>query len=202
MTEYFSAGQIVQLRGYDQIGETCLLVPVRVVEDSPRRTVLYTAEATPIRGRPNLMERILNPDTPVDMSPRKWQDTDFISITYPGDMYSIWAMWKIPELRFQCRYVNIEIPQKRTAVGFETRDLELDVVIRPDLTWYWKDEADYERLTELGYFSPELSNDIRQAGLGAITRLESREEQFNEPWPDWIPDPSWMVPEFPEEWMR
>lgn len=66
-------------------------------------------------------------------------------------------------------------------MGFETRDLELDVVIRPDLTWYWKDEADYERLTELGYFSPELSNDIRQAGLGAITRLESREEPFNEP---------------------
>lgn len=198
MTDCFIPGEIIQLTGVDLMGNTCFKSPVRVVEDSAERTVLYTAEGTPIRGRPNLIDRVLNPEIEIDMSPKKWRDTEFVSITYPNQMYSIWAMWKIPERKFQCWYVNIEIPQKRIITGFEVSDLELDVVVRPDLTWYWKDEAEFAQLTELGYFSTELAAEIRQAGLDAISQLESGLEPFNQPWPEWRPDENWTVPELPE----
>ncbi|MDG0867675.1 DUF402 domain-containing protein [Candidatus Lucifugimonas marina] len=197
MTEYFKTGEVVLLTGVDLMGNTCFKSPVRVVEDSVEQTVLYTAEGTPILGRPNLIDRVLNPKIGIDMSPKKWRDTEFVSITYPNQMYSIWAMWKMPERKFQCWYVNIEIPQKRTTTGFEVSDLELDVVVRPDLTWHWKDEDEFAQLTELGYFSAELAAEIRQAGLDAIALLESGLEPFNQSWSEWRPDENLGVPELP-----
>ncbi len=197
MTEYFKTGEVVLLTGVDLMGNTCFKSPVRVVEDSVEQTVLYTAEGTPILGRPNLIDRVLNPKIGIDMSPKKWRDTEFVSITYPNQMYSIWAMWKMPERKFQCWYVNIEIPQNRTTTGFEVSDLELDVVVRPDLTWHWKDEDEFAQLTELGYFSAELAAEIRQAGLDAIALLESGLEPFNQSWSEWRPDENWGVPELP-----
>jgi hypothetical protein len=194
---FHESGEIVLLRGADHTGELDSLCHVRVVEDTADRTILYTAEGTPLRGRWNLMDRAFDSSVPIALSPRKWRTTDFISITYPGEMYSIWAMWKMPERKFQCWYVNIELPLKRTADGFDTGDLTLDVVVRPDLTWYWKDEEDFAKLTGFGYYSPDLAAEIRQAGLDAIARLESGLEPFNEPWQDWRPDVSWDLPELP-----
>jgi len=197
LVDYFLPGEVVMLRGIDQKDQVDFLCPNRVVEDSAERTVLYTAVGSPLKGRWNLMDRVLDPTMPINLSPKEWRDTDFISVSYPGEMYSIWAMWKMPERRFQCWYINIESPMKRTKNGFDTEDLTLDVVVRPDLSWYWKDEDDFEKLVNLGYYSEELAADIRQAGLDAISRLESGSEPFSEPWPDWFPDASWGVPEYP-----
>jgi hypothetical protein len=39
-------------------------------------------------------------------------------------------------------YVNFQRPMRRTAIGFDTFDLLLDLVIAPDLSrWDWKDEG-------------------------------------------------------------
>jgi len=195
MANYFKPGEIVVIKGIDLGGKLASIVPSRIVEDSELRTVLYTCEGTPVIGWNPLLERIDDPGWQIDIKPKKWLHTDFVAIHYPDRMYSVWPMWKMPEGKFQCWYVNIEMPMKRTVEGFEITDLELDVVIRPDLTWYWKDEDEFARLIELGYFSEKLAAEIRQTGLDAVACLESRSEPFNEPWPEWHPDPEWVTPD-------
>jgi protein associated with RNAse G/E len=108
----------------------------------------------------------------------------------------------MPERQFQCWYVNIGKPLKRTAEGFETTDLALDVVIRPDFTWYWKDEDEFAKLIEMGYYSEEFAAEIRNVGLAAIEQLESRSTPFDESWPDWSPPSNWNVPEFRPSWVE
>lgn len=39
-----------------------------------------------------------------------------------------------------CWYINFQRPYVRTAMGVETFDLLVDIVVRPDLTWTWKGE--------------------------------------------------------------
>lgn len=200
MDRYFGRGEVVQLRGLDIDDQLEFQAAVRVVEDGPNRTVLYTPVGTPMRGRGRLVDRVLDPSVPIDLSPLKWQKTEFVGIYYPDSNYSVWVMWKMPERVFQCWYVNIESPIKRFDLGFVTTDLTLDVVVRPDLSWYWKDEDELKTLVDVGYYSGQLADEIRSGGLAAIDRLKAGQEPFSEQWQDWQPDPAWKVPEFPYEW--
>jgi hypothetical protein len=119
---------------------------------------------------------------------------------YPEVPYSIWLLWDVPQWSFVGWYANLEWPFKRTVQGFDIQDHELDVVIRLDLTWYWKDEDHLDAAVEGGVFSPEMAAGIRNAGEKAIPQLERRAPPFNEPWPEWRPDPNWGPLELPADW--
>ena len=45
----------------------------------------------------------------------------------PGDAYAIWHFWHGPEREFRGWYVNLQEPFRRTAQGYDTQDLELDI---------------------------------------------------------------------------
>jgi uncharacterized protein len=51
---------------------------------------------------------------------------------------------------FRFWYVNLEEPYVRKAHGIQVTDQTLDVVVLPDFQWSWKDEAEFEALTEAG----------------------------------------------------
>ena len=124
MTEYFKPSDIVVLRGIEHDGELEMLISTRVVEDSEQRTFLYVSDGAPMRGGGHrLMARVRDPGVAIQLTPENWRGTEFVSIHYPDRMYSVWAMWKMPERKFQCWYVNIEPPLKRTADGFDMTEL-------------------------------------------------------------------------------
>ena len=55
-----------------------------------------------------------------------------------------WRYEPDPDRRFAGWYVNLQKPFRRTARGFETMDLMLDLVVEVDRSWWWKDEDELE----------------------------------------------------------
>lgn len=206
MDDYYQYGDVIIGRYCGRLGGLVGAVPCRVVEDGPRRTIVYTAAGTKYRRRASLdlAERWSQGGTP-NYQTMVWTQHDVLRIMYPGDPYSIWVMWDSEMGRHTCWYVNIEAPFKRTDIGLETTDYELDGVISPEFEWRWKDEDKLAEIVRLSVFTPEFAEQVREMGLDAKRRLEERREPFNEPWPEWKPDPEWGPLEMSEDdgiWLK
>lgn len=164
-----------------------------VVDDTPERLIGYYAAGTVYRRATYLddLPEIEGVALPYEFEDAVWERNDVLRIMYPGVPYSIWPMWPTGTTDLLGWYVNIEMPFERTAIGFDTMDYELDIVIAPDFSWRWKDEDRLAKLVENGVFTETQAKEFKEYGLDALSRLEHRETPFNEPWPQWRPDPSW-----------
>jgi hypothetical protein len=79
-------------------------------------------------------------------------------------------------------------------------DLELDLIVNPDLTCEWKDVDDYEKAIEHGIMAPQWIQGIEEAQPEIFERLEKRQYPFDGSWLDWRPDPGWLPPTLPANW--
>ena len=69
------------------------------------------------------------------------------STARPHAVLAIWDAGWVP----RCWYVNLQAPLRRTAIGFDTTDLFLDLVGTPDGSrWTWKDEDEAEQAVTEG----------------------------------------------------
>jgi hypothetical protein len=126
-------------------------------------------------------------------------DVSTLVLMREGDWHAVWVSW-LPDGRHWGWYVNLQKPYRRTTLGFETMDLMLDVIVDPDRTWRWKDEDELAVFVERGVFEPAIADRIREEGLSVAGRAERNEPPFDEPWPEWRPDPSWALPRLPTGW--
>lgn len=197
MTRTFQHGDGVVLRYVSPVdGEKFDRAQVAyVVEDSAERTVLFVAAGSSYRQPDQTRKSSVDDQTAsgfsTDFTDKTWNNWSIIRIMYPGVPYSVWAMYRAQTGEFVRWYVNIEEPFKRTSVGFDVVDFELDVVAGPDLSWSWKDEDHLAKMVSDGIFTKTQASEFREFGLDAIERIEQRTAPFNEPWPQWRPDPSW-----------
>ena len=122
-----------------------------------------------------------------------------LSFYCEGASHSVKVFWDAG-WQFRYWYVNLEDPYVRTSRGIGVNDNTLDVVATAGLKWSWKDEPEFAALTAAGKFRPEKARAIREEGLRAIERIKAKAWPFNEPWPDWRPDPSWPVPRIADYW--
>ena len=142
------------------------------------------------------------PLMPGVLSEHTWSRHDVLRMMYPGESYSVWHMWEMPERRFKCWYVNIEAPFVRTERGFDTLDYELDVVVRPDRSWSWKDEDRLKLQVLSGIFTEEEAMGFRIAGEKALDLLQAGASPFNGRWLNWIPGANLKPPTLPAGWDR
>lgn len=121
-------------------------------------------------------------------------DVDTLVLLREGDWHGLWVSW-LPSGEHWGWYVNLQLPFRRTELGFETMDLVLDVIVDPDGTECWKDEDELETWVARGACEPELAERIRAEGERVLARA---------PWPtgweEWRPDPAWNLPELPLGW--
>ena len=127
---------------------------------------------------------------------------DVLRLMYPGAHHSIWVFWEHEngERRHTAYYVNMEEPFRRTAIGFDTNDHTLDIVVTPDLEWHWKDEQELAERVEQGVFPADFADFVRAEGERVIEQIEQRGSPFGDGWGEWEPDPGWRTPELPPEW--
>jgi predicted RNA-binding protein associated with RNAse of E/G family len=85
-------------------------------------------------------------------------------------------------------------------MALDTLDLDLDLVIRPDFGYEWKDEDDYQQALAHGLILPEWARQIESAKQEVMERLEARRYPFDGSWLDWKPDTAWQAPRLPENW--
>lgn len=194
------------MRTWDR-GETVLLrhvwrnevlyaFPMIVVEDKPDRVVLYLPAGTHTKN--TIID--FNKGEMIGPDDHEWAGTNVLQITEANAAHSTWAMWASGTGRFLCWYVNLQLPAKRVQDGILSWDQSLDIVVRPDLSWTWKDEDHFHRIQELGWMSADEARSVRAEGQQVVRRIERKESPFDEPWPDWTPDPTWTVPDLPKDW--
>ena len=91
--------------------------------------------------------------------------------------------------------MNLQMPLRRRPGGYDTRDLQLDLVVEPAGSVTWKDEDHLEQALESGL----LSADDARLARGEAERVLA-EWPFPTGWEDWRPDPGWELPELPAGW--
>lgn len=161
----------------------------RVVEDSPETIALWIPAGSPFRV----------PVGGVRIPGDEWEleagatSRDQLCVARPGRRHSIFLHWG-GDGSLDYWYVNFERPLRRTAVGFDTFDEKLDLIVRPDGSYRWKDEDELEAASAAGLLDPEA---VRAEAARVL-----EEWPFPTGWEDWRPDPAWSVPQLPEDWER
>jgi hypothetical protein len=109
----------------------------------------------------------------------------------PGDAYAIWLFWHGPDREFRGWYVNLQEPFRRTAVGYDTQDLELDIWLPLDASWEWKDDELLEQRVQEGRFTAAQVAAIRAEGARIAADLDDGRRWWSGDWASWTPDPGW-----------
>ena len=186
--------------------------PVTVVEDVPSHIALYSHPGATFvaRGDPNrrslgFSERIDRMIRGVDPSVGEFREyasssgSHVLTLTPPDSWHSVWLFWS-SDWEFKSWYVNLQSPHRRARQGVQLHDYVLDVVVCPDMTWTWKDTDEFEELIARGFFSAEQESVIRDEAARVVRTIESVGPPFCDGWEDWRPDPSWTVPQLPDDW--
>lgn len=182
-------------------GHIASAIPMTVVEDTDERVVLYLRQGTPIRWLEPYGGMPVWVDGGCRTVAKEWDDTNVVHVVPKGRAHSVYFMWEASTGNEICWYVNLQQPLRRTPMGWDTMDQELDVVAWPDLSeWWWKDEDKFAERVELGYLTRAEADAARREGEAVIADLEARRRPFDEHWRAWRPDPSWPIPTLPDDW--
>jgi hypothetical protein len=197
----FAAGDEATIR-YIWFGKISHARPVTVVRDTDDLIALYL--------QPGAACKACNPPGETDryndvLLAREWDlvDTEWkwsrvLMLARPDEWCSVWGFWGTDGGPPKGWYVNLEEPIRRSRAGYDTRDLQLDVVIMPDNTWTWKDEKEFTEMCDLGLISDEEASAVREQGERVIASIET--DPWWLEWSDWAPDPSWPVPALRDGW--
>jgi hypothetical protein len=167
-----------------------------VVADTDDLLVLYMPAGGPLRFPPEDFFGGPHPWSGRD----SWSGHGVLQLQRPGEMHAVWVFWEGASRDLAGWYVNIQEPFRRTSIGFDTQDLELDIVIEPDGSWRWKDDEHMEAWIERGRWTPEEVAEIRGEGARVAAELEAGRRWWSEDWASWEPDPAWPIPEILDGW--
>ena len=116
-----------------------------------------------------------------------------LCVARPGRAHSVYLFWT-DAWELEHWYVNLEQPLRRSPVGFDTFDEKLDLIVRTDGSYRWKDEDELEAAAAAGL--------LDAAAVRAEAARVLEEWPFPTGWEAWRPDPSWPVPQLPDGWER
>jgi hypothetical protein len=197
----FEPGETIALR-QTWGGRVWAARPVTVVEDAPEQTMLFVPSGTGWMAPFHDGQRLKIPQTEFELAPLRYEDEiHVLSFAWPDTWYAVLLLLR-SDWSPHSWYVNLEEPLRRTEIGFDTLDHELDVIIELDGSWRWKDEDDLAESIRRGVIPAEDEPRLRADGERAVRRVLDREPPFDRDWTAWRPEPSWPVPVLPEGWDR
>lgn len=129
---------------------------------------------------------------------RNWAGGGILAVFQPETMYSVWFVESASGMR-DSYYINIEVPYVRTDLGIETSDLVLDVVVRADGSYRYKDEDELEFAQEAGLFSDSDVAEIRRAAAHAVDDVSAWRFPFDADYQSFQPHREWPIPSLPHD---
>lgn len=129
-----------------------------------------------------------------------WQTNRLLMFLEPQKYYSTFYFWKHDTNQFLCYYINFQLPYQRSHCGFDTLDLELDLVVDPAFIWNWKDEDTYHEGIREGCIQAHWVQEIERAQPEIFARIQGRCYPVDGSWINWRPDAAWIPPRLPERW--
>ncbi|NJC95726.1 MAG: hypothetical protein C3F07_02000 [Anaerolineales bacterium] len=202
----WNPGDVIAWRGiYDD--HVWHVQPTIVVRDTPEELVLTLLPGTECiadenypKGKQNGRRRWEFKNYDWTLAKYTWRTNRLLLLLEPGKYYSTILFWNDASSEFLYHYINFQLPFTRSHCGIDTLDLDLDLVIDPDLSIEWKDVDDYQRAIEHGVIFPEWMGNIEAAKEEVLERLAMRQYPFDGSWLDWKPDPDWSPPTLPKDW--
>jgi uncharacterized protein len=176
--------------------------PMRVISDSPERTVLYLAPGTAFTGARTPEGTKVRDFSDWVTTDLVWVGGSLIRLTEPGAWHCVDVEFDA-EGKFIGWYVNLQEPVRRAGSRFDTVDLVLDLLVAPDRSWRLKDEDDFLQAVADGYLTSEVESRVRAEVERVIGVLAADGPPFCEPeWLTWRPPADWTAPALPEDWAR
>lgn len=190
----WQAGDIVTLR-WVRNDPADLVVPVRIVEHSEQRTIVFLAAGSPLKARANRDGDLVRRDQPflererhvAYLADDTWTSNHTLMIHEPHRLGSVWLFWRETDWSFQNYYVNLQAPLEASSVGFDTADYLLDIVVQPDFRWSWKDEDEFEEALDHEVIPPVLLHAVKAEGRRFVREIEGRQWPFGKGLENWRP---------------
>lgn len=173
-------------------------LPVRVVADTDEHLVTYIPSGTPFG--------FVDGPWPTPDGTHPWHERDrwhghgCLMVQRPGDHHAVWHFWEGRDRRFSCWYVNLQVAHRRTAIGFDTQDLELDIVVHPDGSWAFKDADVLGARVADGRFPTSFVGWVTGLGDELGVELDAGRRWWDPVWAEWTPDPAWDTPALRPDW--
>jgi protein associated with RNAse G/E len=210
---YYNAGDHCVLRGivYKKVW---IVQSMIVVEDNENRTALLLLPGSQCAipqeyrewGNSGKKDRIkrwqLSKKSPLSLEEHIWQRNRILFFLEPSKYYAICLFWQHESNKFNCYYINYQLPYTRTKLGFDTLDLDLDIVINEKYEWKWKDIDDYQTGIMEGAIKEEWVRGIEQSKEEVFLKINNHTDPMDGSWINWIPDPNWMLPKLPPDWQK
>ena len=176
--------------------------PVTVVRDAPDLIVLWMAPGT-IYKHPRELDNDRIPElfaAPWRLVDVEWHGSGCLYVSEPDSWHVVMYFWSDDHTIFDHWYVNLQTPYKRTPLGFDYLDQELDLVIRPDRSWSVKDEDRFESAIARGVIDRPHATRVRQEVDRVVASLDDPTSVFNQGWERWTPPGEFAVPALPAGW--
>jgi predicted RNA-binding protein associated with RNAse of E/G family len=196
-------GDVIVLRYITTDGRIEMCWPCRVVQDSSELLAVFIVAGSLYKAGPkrtaaekiHMKKAMLPPDEYV------WRK-DTLRLMLPGRHHSIFLFWDGigDDREFSNYFVNMEEPFRRTAIGIDTQDHTLDIVVTPSLNWTWRDEDELENHVQHGFYTSELAEAARSEGQRVMEELVQGTHPCLDGWTRWLPDPGWEIPQMPTGW--
>ena len=197
MASRFARGDVV-VRREILLGEVWMAFPTICVEDSDDLLALYIPSGAPF-GFP-AQGAFPAGRHPWEGRNDRWRGHGKLMLHRPGEAHSIDVFWTGPERAFAGWYFNLQDPYRRTALGIDTCDHELDLWWPAGAEQYqWKDVDLLEQRVAEGRY-PGMAEQIRTEGRRIAALLDDGERWWDQEWASWRPEPAWSTPELPDGW--
>ena len=181
----WSEGDVILRREVLNDGRCWFHLPVHVIRDEPALLATYIAEGTaftfpagdwPIAGgRHPWADR------------RQWTGHGCLMLQRPGESHAVWLFWHGVERAFHGWYVNVQEPFRRTTVGYDTQDLELDIWIPREGGWVLKDDELLDLRVREGRFTQDQARAARREAARITAGLDAGRRWWDDAWAEWRP---------------
>lgn len=188
----WSSGEVVAVREIWR-GRIWKARPWIVVHDTPEQLALWIPNGSPTKIPPG--SGIPRDDWLLEGGTFT---TDTLRLAVPGAWHSVLLFWS--ERVFEGWYVNLERPLARTPVGFDYLDRELDIYVRPDRTWEYLDEDEFDEARRLGVIDEADAARVREEAERVLTAVARWDPPYCDGWESWRPPPEWTIPQLPAGW--
>ena len=130
-----------------------------------------------------------------------WEGRSNLHLHKRGTHHTVIRSWNEDHNTYEGWYINIEEDWRRIPIGFDTRDLILDVTVEDDLSSRaLKDEDELAWAESVGVISPTLAESARKEADLIREAIENRAWPFFNDWSEWKPEPDWRIPSVPNDW--